>query len=303
MQKKLKWISVVIGAMSILAIIRYLVPSMASVEHRAQRAWELSVSGMGTTTMAIIVVFLVASLLLVKAYYQHRWHGVRQHWDQWVKDGLYILIAVWLFSFFWYFIFNTKVYLNVSLAQQPGYSSASLKAGQEITQETMRDRKQYVLDIANKTNSVFEVIELRLQFPYPIDEKEIVALKDTGNVRFDRAGAIPRFEGGSATVMRLPLTSVYELHIDRMRPGGQVQLLFILNSWRDPRGKKIPPEEQARYHIPDVGPHITYMDGYFLADGIKEPFYAPFSLDEKGIVTLEKPQAAPKDLKRKLDLQ
>lgn len=194
-------------------------------------------------------------------------------------------------------------YLDVSLTPQPGYSSASLKAGQEITRETMRDRKQYLLILANKTRSTFDAVELRLQLPYPIDEREILPTKDTGNVRFDPAGPVINVEGGSTKVLRTPLTSTYELRIESMRPGGQAQILFILNSWRDPRGKSIPPEEKTRYRIPEWGPQITYINGYFLVHGIREPYYAPFDLSETGIVRLEKPRERPNELQQSINFQ
>lgn len=194
-------------------------------------------------------------------------------------------------------------FLDVSLLPQPGYSSASFKAGQEITEETMRDRKQYLLTLANKTSLTFDAIELRLQLPYPIDEKEIISTRLTGNIRFDPAGPILSVEGGSAKFLRRPLTSTYELRLENMRPGGQAGILFILNSWRDPRGKIIPPGEKARYMIPKWGPQITYMDGYFLVRGKKESYYAPFDLSETGTVILEKPRERPKELRQIFDFQ
>lgn len=192
---------------------------------------------------------------------------------------------------------------DVSLLPQAGYTSASFQAGQEITEESMRDRKQYLLTLTNKTSFTFDAIELRLQLPYPIDEKEILPAKLTGNVKFDPAGPVLSVEGGSAKFRRKPITSTYELRLENMRPGGQVEILFILNSWRDPRGKIIPPGERARHMIPEWGPHITYMDGYFLVRGKRESYYAPFDLSEAGTVILEKSRERPKELHRKLDFQ
>jgi hypothetical protein len=172
----------------------------------------------------------------------------------------------------------------------------------------MKDRKQYLLVLANKTISTFAPIELRLQFPYPIDESEVLSQKDTDNVRFEPIGqAMTTVGDGSLTVLRNPLSSSYQLRIDKMEPRGQAEILLILNSWRDPRGKAIPPDEAVRYMVPEWGPEITYLDGYFKYrvgdEMVRRAFYAPLDLSEDRIVTLGKQQARPKGLKVRVDVQ
>lgn len=205
------------------------------------------------------------------------------------------------------------VSLYVALTPQGGTTVVTLMPGQVITQDP--DKKQYLLIIANKTISTFAPIELRLQFPYPIDVSEVLSQKDTDGVRFEPIGAgltlhtIGGAGSGSVQVLRKPIYSNYQLRIDKMQPHGDARILITLNSWRDPRGKEktIPKEEGARYMVPDWGPTLTYIDGYFKYrvgdEMVRKDFYAPLNLGDDKVVSLGHPEKAPKDLFQAIDMQ
>ena len=195
-----------------------------------------------------------------------------------------------------------SVSLYVGIELQPGYTTRSPSTGQVVKIDP--DRKQYLLLITNKTISTFEAIDLRLQFPYPIDESEILSQRDADGVRFDPDMAITVQNigsgNGSVTFQRKPITSSYQLRIDKLQPKGEAQILFVLNSWRDPRGKTIPPSEAARYMVPDGDPQMIYINGHFkyrIGDEmVAHEYYAPIILSDDKVIHLGKAQPAPKTL-------
>lgn len=85
-----------------------------------------------------------------------------------------------------------------------------------------------------------------------------------------------------------------------MNPNGEIEILFLLNSWRDPRGKNIPKEEAARYRVPEYGPTLTYIHGTFKVsvgdEAIDNVYYAPIELKEDKTIVLGSTSSPPKTL-------
>lgn len=174
-----------------------------------------------------------------------------------------------------------------------------------VTSELFADRKQYSLTVSNMSQDVMKDISWVVQLPYPVEHHALRTEVRSGVVRFAPAGggfAVTVANGGTAEILRQPMSSSYELTISELQGNGVVELLLVLNSWRDPRGKEIPKGENLRYFIPQTGPQYTYIHGTYKIivgdQAIEASFYAPFSLDDKKIVSLGSPTDAPTSLMR-----
>lgn len=198
--------------------------------------------------------------------------------------------------------------LALSLTALKGITLAPV-VGEVISAEYLQDRRQYLLAVRNPSKDPFSDINLRLQFPYPVETYQISDQHGADDVTFRAAPMMTMnvFGGGQIRVQRQPLTRDCGLQIAQLRPKGQVDILLVLNSWRDPRGKTIPPHEGARYSVPDVGPEITYIFGSFnlaaAGETIERDYYAPLLLNDDKTVTLGPPRPRPKNLVEETDIE
>jgi hypothetical protein len=173
-----------------------------------------------------------------------------------------------------------------------------------ISEEYLQDRREYVLAVWNPSEDPFSGIVMRLQFPYPVEWHQISAQRGVEDVTFRAPAAtvmtMNSINGGQVQVLRQPLYSDYELQIAQLRPEGRLELLLVLNSWRDPRGKTIQPHEAVRHFVPESGPEITYIYGSFnltvSGETIKRDYYAPLILNDDKTVTLGRAGPPPKQL-------
>jgi len=159
--------------------------------------------------------------------------------------------------------------------------------------------------IANEGGESFSPIELRLQFPYPVSTHEVANLKDAVGFSFKPVGMTMTFQtlgGGQLSMNGRPVSSNYELRVSELKPEGQVEILLLLNSYRDPRGKPIPKGQEAFYSVPESGPTLTFIYGHFKyrvgAETIDQEYYAPLELGADETVTLGPPSPRPKGLRR-----
>ncbi len=185
-----------------------------------------------------------------------------------------------------------SVRLDVTFDPRPGFTF-TVEGAQSLPAGYFDDRRQYGLVIANHSKETLRRIELRAQFPYPIERHEVVRSADAEGIVFKPCGTFTATSigGGSITMMRKPMTSNYEFTASELRADGSVEILLVLNSGRDPRGKTVPPQEQARYWIPETGPELTYIHGHFETgeeeeEATQHEFYAPLELREDRVVVL-----------------
>jgi hypothetical protein len=181
--------------------------------------------------------------------------------------------------------------LDVSLQLREGYTFTP-QGGEVVSTEFLEDRRQYLLVIANPGKETFSPIELRLQFPYPVETHEVAVQRETEGVTFKPTTMATAnvSGGGQVHVLHRPLHKDYELHVTQMRTQGRLEFLLLLNSWRDPRGKVIPKGEEARYFVPESGPELTYIYGHFKyavgEETIDRVFYVPLILNADKTVSL-----------------
>jgi hypothetical protein len=190
--------------------------------------------------------------------------------------------------------------LQLSLTPQEGYTFVP-QGGERISPQALADLRQYLLLVANPASETLKPIELRLQFPYPVQDSRVSAQSNAEGVSFAAVGMEIGVAGtGSLQVNRRPLSRNYLLRIAELRPEGSVGILLTLNSWRDPRGKTIPPGEEARYFIPEVTPQVAYIHGRFFHDvgdeQVPTEYYAPLLLSDTKVVSLGPRAKAPKDI-------
>lgn len=172
----------------------------------------------------------------------------------------------------------------------------------KIDERFLADKKQYSFTVSNSTDESFKDVSWVLQFPYPVEESFVSEEIGCTQARFSVAGGglmlIP--SGGEIEVSRRPKSRSYSLSVVELQPKGVIKLLILLNSERDPRGKRLPLAERQRYQVPRVDPSLTYVYGsYKILAGnqvLDDLYYAPFSLDESKIVSLGLSQAAPTNL-------
>jgi hypothetical protein len=92
-----------------------------------------------------------------------------------------------------------------------------------------------------------------------------------------------------------------------LRPEGRIEILLILNSWRDPRGKATPPHDDLPHFVPRSGPEITYIYGSFsftaAGETIERDYYAPLILNDDKTVTLGPPGPPPEHLVEETDIE
>jgi hypothetical protein len=191
--------------------------------------------------------------------------------------------------------------LQISLTPQEGFTFTP-RGGELISGEALRDRRQYSLVLANQGKETFSPVELRIQLPYPVSWHEVGDLKDADGATFTPIGLRTTFSGeGKMGVVGHPILPNYQLHLSTLRPNGRAEILFVLNSQRDPRGKTIPKAQEAWYSVPDARPATTYIYGHFKyrvgAETIEREYYAPLALAEDKTVTLGPPGPRPKVLR------
>jgi len=185
------------------------------------------------------------------------------------------------------------------------------KGGEKITGEFMQDRQQYSFKLNNLGRYDLKNVRLLLKFPYPIEQDEVSEVVKASGYSFEPLSAkmtvnLEGYDSG-INVLRKPLSSNLELHIEKLESSGSIAILLLFNSWRDPRGKVISAEEKARYQVPQSGPKVTYISGTYNLE-MEDPafeyeFYAPISLSENKIISIGKPTVAPKDLVKSYDMQ
>jgi hypothetical protein len=198
---------------------------------------------------------------------------------------------------------------QVSFTPQVGYTFTP-HGGEVIDPDTLlKDRRQYALVLKNGSKlTTIAPVDLRMQLPYPIETYEVVESKDADGVVFQPIGMTLTVRGsGQVQVLNRPISPDYKLRISDLQPGGQVKVLCVLNSWRDPRGKSIPKGEGVRYSIPEWGPTLTYISGHFDyhlgSQMIKREFYAPVQLSEDKTVSLGPPSKRPVGLFEAVNMQ
>jgi hypothetical protein len=172
----------------------------------------------------------------------------------------------------------------------------------EVTEDPRR--QDYLLVVANMGEFPLLDVNLRFEFPYPVDAREINpssgALNPTFEPAASRVSVVP-IGGGSASV-RPACTPAYNLGIAELRPFARTEVFVRLFSGRDPRGRKkpIPPQEAARYFVPEWGPTQTYASGryrYSVGGALNtRDFYAPFELREDKTVVLGPSSSPPAKL-------
>lgn len=194
-----------------------------------------------------------------------------------------------------------RIELVVSLEPREGITLRP-QGGEVISGEYLQDRRQYLLSVSNPSRETLSSIELLLQFPYPVETYEVSLQKSTTGVSFAPTTMISMMPigGGSAQVFRRPLYADYQLQISQLGPEGRLELFVLLNSWRDSRGRVIPPGEGGRYFIPKTGPQITYIYGPYsysaAGETIRQEYYAPLLLDAGKTVSLGPPANHPDHL-------
>jgi hypothetical protein len=172
--------------------------------------------------------------------------------------------------------------LVVMIKELEGYTFVP-QGGEVISSQFLADRKQYSLSVGNESQSAFHDINLRLQLPYPLEDFKVFRTLNARDTNFSPIGTSMTFRGsGSVHVFRKPLSRAYQLRINELNPRGTVEILFLLNSWRDPRGKSIPKEEAVLYFVPESGPNVTYVHGTFSIqvgdETVTKEYYAPIIL-------------------------
>lgn len=195
-----------------------------------------------------------------------------------------------------------RVELELTWTPEKGYTF-SPHGGEVITEDFLRDRRQYRLVVVNPSKESLAPVELRVQLPYPVDRSEVAGSSEANGVTFQPVGMLMTATvagGGQVKVMRQPLSPNYELRIAELLPAGRVEILIVLNSWRDPRGKTVPKEEAARYFVPEWGPSVTYIHGHFKyrvgSQAVTQEYYAPFELRDDKTVMLGSPGPPPERL-------
>jgi hypothetical protein len=200
--------------------------------------------------------------------------------------------------------------------------------GEVISAEYMQDRRQYLLTVWNPSKAPFYGINLRIQFPYPVETYQVSVQREADDVTFraaplvtmrvfgggqtripvqreaddvtSRAAPLITMGGGQIRVGRRPLTRDCELQIAQLRPEGRIEILLILNSWRDHRGEATPPHDGLPHFVPESGPEITYIYGSFsfttAGETIERNYYAPLILNDDKTVTLGPPGPLPEHL-------
>ncbi len=183
----------------------------------------------------------------------------------------------------------------------------SPQGGEIINSEFMEDRRQYLLTINNPGNETLLAVNLRLQFPYPVDQSQVARSEESDGVSFQPVSESISVRGGELMVTRRPLYKDYKLKIAQIRPLGLVEVMVVLNSWRDPRRKTVPQDQGGRYFVPDWGPTLTYICGNFNhligSEMIAEEFYAPFQLQEDKTVLLASPGPRPANLTERVGVE
>ena len=192
--------------------------------------------------------------------------------------------------------------LEVILTRREGYTFTP-HGGESInTEALLRDHCQYSLIVANQGDESLSPVELRIQFPYPVSNHEILTLQGADGIDFSPIG-LAETVSGQVTVNGHPISPNYALHVGELRPHGRVAILLLLNSSRDPRGKTFPKEKENWPSIPDWGPTRTYIYGTFKhrvgEETIEREYYAPLELAEDKTVTLGPSGPRPKLLRRR----
>ena len=193
--------------------------------------------------------------------------------------------------------------LTASLTAISGYSFTP-QGGETITGESLQDRQQYRFELSNPSKHNVSQVRLRVQVPYPIEQAEVRNVAKALSVSFQPVGmeVTVHLKGrdSKVEVQRKPLSPNWELHVGNLDSSGSITIVLLLNSWRDPRGKVVPPEEAARYFVPKSGPELTYVYGTYRLEGEghdqEQEFYAPIGLGEDKIVFLGAATDAPKTL-------
>ena len=193
--------------------------------------------------------------------------------------------------------------LATSLTAVSGYSFTP-QGGETITGESLQDRQQYRFELTNHSKRDVSQVRLRVQVPYPIEQAEVREVTKALSVSFQPVGmgVTVHLEGrdSKVEVLRKPLSPNWELRVGMIETCGSVSIMLVLNSWRDPRGKEVPPEEAARYFVPQASPEVTYVHGTYRLEGEdhnrEHEFYAPIGLGEDKIVFLGAATVAPKTL-------
>lgn len=193
--------------------------------------------------------------------------------------------------------------LAASLTAISGYSFTP-QGGETITGESLQDRQQYRFELRNPSKHDVSQVRLRVQVPYPIEKAEVREVAKALSVSFQPVGmeVTAHLEGrdSKVEVLRRPLSPNWELRVSKLDSTGSITIVLLLNNWRDPRGKVVPPEEAARYFVPESGPEVTYVHGTYRLEGEdrdrEHEFYAPIGLGKDKIVFLGAPSVAPKVL-------
>lgn len=93
------------GALVLLiGVLAIIVVGTANISH-FWRAWQSTISSMGTTRLGIIPLCAVFIYLCVQAYRRSGIAGLKERWRDEIKGGLLIVLAIWSSVFLWYLAF------------------------------------------------------------------------------------------------------------------------------------------------------------------------------------------------------
>lgn len=193
--------------------------------------------------------------------------------------------------------------LSVSLTPLEGYTFTP-RNQDTITADFLRNRRQYLFTVANESKEKFLDVKLRVQMPYPIEDFQFRNVEKVDGPQFVGLGlswTAHASGSGRVEVKGQPMSKTYEFRANQFQTNGKIEILLLLNNWRDPRGKIIPPEEASRYLIPEFGPTVTYIHGHFQIvigkENIEKNFYAPLGLLDDKTIVLGTPSSPPGKLK------
>ena len=181
-----------------------------------------------------------------------------------------------------------------------------MEVPKRIDANFFKDRKHYSLNIINNSKEIMHQMEWRIQLPYPIESYSIK--KESNAINLQLRPTMSNWttvvgKGGTIEWKNKPMYDSYFLTIDELRQQGFVKVSIVLSSRWDPRGKEIPENCRARYHVPEVNPSLTYINATYKlnveGEELNREYYVHAFLNEKMVVMLGEPTNAPEKLTKR----